>query len=132
MDSLERTYDQQAPTRSRIFNPGIFGDRIQGFFGERISLKFLSKDSTKKYPGLPSQLIDLVSCIHFGRLICWWKIHDESLPLLALFGQGLLSHHVAIASAKTKLTFYLCRVAFAILAFFSFMFLVLKLIIVEG
>ena len=132
MVCLERTYGQQAPTRSRIFNPWIFGDEIQGFFRKRISLKFLSRESTKKYPGLPSQLIDLVSCIHFGRLICWWKIHDESLPLLALFGQGLLSHHVAIASAKTKLTFYLCRVAFAILAFFSFMFLVLKLIIVEG
>ena len=103
MDSLERTYDQQAPTRSRIFNPGIFGDRIQGFVGERISLKFLSQDSTKKYPGLPSQLIDLVSCIHFGRLICWWNIHDESLPLLAFFGQGHLPHPVA--SSKSERVF---------------------------
>ena len=63
----------------------------------------LYQKNVRDLSGLPSQLIDLVNFIHFGRLICWWNIHDESLPLLAFFGQGHLPHPVA--SSKSKRVF---------------------------
>ena len=97
------------PQRDQEFSiPGFPGrdfakSRDPGIFRDRISLKFLSRDFTKKVwdlSRLPSQLINLVNFIHFGRLICWWNIHDESLPLLAFFGQGHLPHPVTSSKSE--------------------------------
>ena len=55
--------------------------------------------------GLPSQLINLANFIHFRQLICWWKIHDESLPLPAFFGQGHLPHPVASSKSQKRACF---------------------------
>ena len=94
----------QAPSGLRIFNPRISGTgfhKILGFWD------FSGQDKPEiSIPGFNqkkswiSQLIKLANFVHFGRLICWWKIPDKSLPLLAFFGQGHLPHPVTSSKSE--------------------------------
>ena len=74
----------QAPTGSRIFNPGILQN--PGIFWDGISLRFLIWDFTKKVQDLgntPSENIR-VNFIHFGELICFLDVWDSQRSMMTV------------------------------------------------
>ena len=90
--------------QSRIFQDGILQNPgIPGFFRTGLALNFFPGILPKKSP---VSLGVTISAHKFGQFYTFWttylfwKIHDETLPLLAFFGQGHLPHPVTSSKSE--------------------------------
>ena len=79
--------------------------RDPGIFRDGISLKFLSRDFTKKSIGSPGITYEKVLPFAPSQVdqLQWWKIHEESLPLLAFLVRVIFP--IPVASSKSERVF---------------------------